>query len=182
MFWTVLHNLKSPENLGILVRAHVAFGGAQVVIVGPGPWRFKRRAQAFSRRLEHLCEFVHCPDDDAFFAWCAAVGAHPLAIEIATPPTFLPNYTFAPRPALIVGNEGRGLPPAFLERCEAVVTIPQYGPVACLNAAVAGCLAMYELMRCTPATREIRGDEFLVGVPPLQQPPNPRLELAGARN
>ena len=163
MFWTVLHNLKSPENVGLLIRAHVAFGGAQIVVVGPEPWRLKRRAQAFSRHLERLCDFVHCPGDDAFFAWCASVDAHPVAIEIATPPTFLRDHDFGPRPALVVGNESTGLAPAFLERCEAILTIPQFGPVACLNSAVAGSLAMYEATRHNRATREIRVDEFLVG-------------------
>jgi 23S rRNA (guanosine2251-2'-O)-methyltransferase len=162
MFWTVLHNVKSPENAGILVRAHVAFGGAQIIVVGRKPWTLKRRAQAFSRRLERLCEFIHCPDDEAFFAWCAEAQAHPVAIEIATPPTFLTTFRFGPRPALVVGNEGSGLPPSFLRRCEAVLTIPQFGPVECLNTAVSGCLAMYELMRNEPVSREIRGDAYMV--------------------
>jgi tRNA G18 (ribose-2'-O)-methylase SpoU len=162
VFWTVLHNLKSPENVGILVRTHVAFGGAEIVIVGPEPWRLKRRAQAFSRHLEQLCQFVHCTDDDAFFGWCTAVHAQPVAVEIAAPPRFLAQYTFGPRTAIVVGNEGGGLPPTFLQRCAAVLTIPQYGPVACLNTAVAGCLAMYEIARHQPVTREIRGDAYVV--------------------
>jgi tRNA G18 (ribose-2'-O)-methylase SpoU len=162
MFWTVFHNLKSPENAGILVRAHVAFGGAQIIVVGNEPWILKRRAQAFSRHLERLCEFIHCPDDDAFFAWCAKAEAQPVAIEIATPPTFLKDYKFGSRPALVVGNEGAGLPQSFLKRCDAIVTVPQFGPVPCLNTAVAGCLAMYEMLRNEPVTRQIRGDAYIV--------------------
>lgn len=176
MFWTVLHNLKSPENAGVLIRSHVAFGGAQVVIVGREPWELKRRAQAFSRRLENLCEFVRCPDNDAFFTWCGAADAHPVAVEIATPPTFLPNYPFRPRVALIVGNEGHGLPATFMQRCEGVVTIPQYGPVACLNTATAGCIAMCEYVRRTPATRQIERDEFVVEHRRVGAPPDQRLE------
>lgn len=161
MFWTVLHNLKSPENAGILIRSHLAFGGAQVVVVGREPWALKRRAQAFSRRLEHLCEIVRCLDDDAFLTWCTKADAHPVAVEIATPPAFLPDYPFRPRVALIVGNEGRGLP-ALIERCEGVVTIPQFGAVACLNTAAAGSIAMYEYVRRMPVTRQIEGDEYIV--------------------
>ena len=46
MFWTVENELKSPENAGMIVRSHVAFGGQEIVIIGSEPWRFKKRAQA----------------------------------------------------------------------------------------------------------------------------------------
>ena len=162
MFCTVLHHLKSPENVGILIRTHVALGGAQVVVVGPEPWRPKDRAQAFSRRLERLCEFVHCIDDDAFFSWCRSNNVVPIAIEIATPPTWLPGYSFPERTALVIGHESRGIAPDVLARCAGVVTIPQHGPVACLNVAVSGAMAMYELVRGRAASREIGGDEYVV--------------------
>jgi 23S rRNA (guanosine2251-2'-O)-methyltransferase len=55
MFWTVVNELKSPENAGMIVRSHVAFGGEEIVIVGSEPWQVKKRAQSFSRRLERLC-------------------------------------------------------------------------------------------------------------------------------
>jgi hypothetical protein len=57
MFWTALNELKSPENAGMIVRSHVAFGGEELVVIGTEPWQFKKRAQSFSRRLEHLCAF-----------------------------------------------------------------------------------------------------------------------------
>jgi tRNA G18 (ribose-2'-O)-methylase SpoU len=162
MFWTVLYQIKSPENAGMLVRAHVAFGGARIVVVGPDPLHLTKRAQAFSRRLERLTEFVHCSDDDAFFAWCEAEQVTPIAVEIASPTTFLPGYRFPERTALIIGSEARGIPDDVLARCAGIVTIPQHGPVACLNAAVAGCLAMYELIRSLPVTRRIEGSEYIV--------------------
>ena len=162
MFSTVLYNIKSSENTGILVRAHVALGGDKVVIVGPEPWHLSKRGQAFSRHLERLCEFVHCIDDDAFFSWCASTNITPIAVEIASPTTFLPGYVFPQRTALIVGSEGRGIPVDVLDRCSGVVTIPQYGPAPCLNVAMAGCMAMYELVRNVPVTRRIVGDAYVV--------------------
>ena len=93
VFWTVLHNLNTPEDAGILVRAHVALGGAGIVLVGPEPWRFKSAVQ-----------FVRCTDNDSFLGWGVLQSVHPIAIEIASPPTFLPDFVFPPRPALIVGG------------------------------------------------------------------------------
>ncbi|MCK7491742.1 MAG: hypothetical protein MZW92_08710 [Comamonadaceae bacterium] len=162
MFATVLHNLKSPENTGMIVRPHVAFGGERLVIVGPDPWRFKKRTQAFSRRLERVTPVVHIPDDDAFFRWCEEESFTPVAIEISENPVYLPQFTFPERPAVIVGHEGKGLPEVFMRRCANVVTIPQFGAVACLNAAISCCIALYELNRLRLVERAIEGHKFFV--------------------
>jgi len=162
MFATVLHNLKSPENTGIIVRTHVAFGGEKLVIIGPDPWRFKKRTQAFSRRLEQVADIVHLEDDDSFFNWCRKEEFAPVAIEITENPHYLPSFPFPSRPAIIVGHEGSGLSADFMKRCAAVVTIPQFGPVECLNTAVSCCLAIYEFNRNRPVSRNIVGDSYFV--------------------
>lgn len=160
-FHTVLHRLKSPENVGWVVRQHVAFGGGKIVFVGNDrPWRFKKNAQAFSRRLEKLCEILFFPDDDAFFAWSESHGVKVLAIEIAPDSRSLPDYSFPPEVALVVGNEGTGIPQSFLRRADAVLTIPQFGEVACLNAAASAIIAMYEIRRREPAQRRIDGSKY----------------------
>jgi tRNA(Leu) C34 or U34 (ribose-2'-O)-methylase TrmL len=41
MFCTALYHLKSPQNVGMIVRAHVAFGGQELLFIGRDrPWRF----------------------------------------------------------------------------------------------------------------------------------------------
>jgi 23S rRNA (guanosine2251-2'-O)-methyltransferase len=147
MFATVLYNLKSSENAGLIVRTHVAMGGGPVAVVGPAPWRGKKRFAAFSRGLERIVPITYLADDDGFFRWCAAVSFTPVAVEIAEGAAMLPGFRFPERPALVVGHEGRGLPAGFLERCAATVTIPQFGAVECLNTAVACAIAIYELNR-----------------------------------
>jgi len=162
MFATILHHLGSPENTGMIVRAHVAFGGEKLVIIGQAPWRFKKSTQAFSRRLEKICEIVHLPDDDSLFQWCQEERYTLVAIEISENPTYLPAFTFPKRPALVIGHESRGLSPEFLQRCPHLVTIPQFGPVACLNVAMSCGIALYELNRSMPVQRSITGHKFFV--------------------
>jgi tRNA G18 (ribose-2'-O)-methylase SpoU len=162
MFATVVHNLTSPENTGMILRTHVAFGGEHFVMVGPEPWRFKKRTQAFSRRLEKICSIIYLPDDDSLFDWCRAERFVPVAIEISRDPVLLPSFSFPERPAIIVGHEGKGLSDEFLQRCSHVVTIPQFGPVACLNVAMSCSIAIYELNRNRPLARAIDGHEFTV--------------------
>jgi TrmH family RNA methyltransferase len=46
--------------------------------------------------------------------------------------------------ALIIGNEGNGVPPELAARADATITIPCPGPVESLNAAVAASILLYE--------------------------------------
>ena len=43
-----------------------------------------------------------------------------------------------------------------------MVTIPQFGPVGCLNVAVSCSIAIYELNRSRPLQRAIEGHAFTV--------------------
>ena len=160
MFATVLHSLNSPQNTGMIVRTHVAFGGEKLVMIGAEPWRFKKGSQAFSRKLERLCDIVHLTDDESFFNWCQSEDFVPVAIEIAERSISLPSFAFPKRPAIVVGNEGRGLHESFLKRCAHVVTIPQFGPVECLNTAASCCIAIYEFSRLRADCRGITGSKF----------------------
>ncbi|MCU0879088.1 MAG: TrmH family RNA methyltransferase [Pirellulaceae bacterium] len=163
MFCTVLHNLKSPTNVGMIVRSHVAFGGREVVFVGYElPWQFKKGSQAFSRRLERLCEIVTLETDDEFFAWARQHRYQTTALEIGE--HAVPITTFEPpsHTALIVGNEAAGLSEAVLSRCDFRVFIPQFGRAECLNVAVACSIGMYELTRNSPSMVRMRGGKFAV--------------------
>ena len=163
MFCSVLHSLKSPQNVGTIVRTHVAFGGGPVVFVGyDRAWDFKKNTQAFSRKLERHCELVFVENDDAFFSWCEDQEYEAIAIEITTQSSRLPDYSFPSRTAIVVGNEGQGLSPGFLDRCQAVIFIPQFGEAECLNVGVSYAIAAYELNRDRPDILPISGTKFSV--------------------
>ena len=49
--------------------------------------------------------------------------------------------------ALIIGNEGNGVPEAIAAEADAALTIPCPGPVESLNAAVAASILLYEASR-----------------------------------
>lgn len=56
------------------------------------------------------------------------------------------------RTMIVIGNEGAGIRPELLSRCDVSVSIPMSGPVGSLNAAVAAGILFYELrrQRCRP--------------------------------
>jgi 23S rRNA (guanosine2251-2'-O)-methyltransferase len=55
--------------------------------------------------------------------------------------------------AIVVGSEGSGLSGATRRRCDLLVRFPMAGHVASLNAATAGALLLFEVVRQRQATR-----------------------------
>ena len=49
--------------------------------------------------------------------------------------------------ALVVGSEGQGVGRLVRERCDGAIALPMRGKVDSLNAAVAGSIALYEVLR-----------------------------------
>ncbi|MFT6304083.1 MAG: tRNA G18 (ribose-2'-O)-methylase SpoU [Granulosicoccus sp.] len=158
---TVLHTLNSPQNVGMIVRSHVAHAGELLVFTGHYlPWRFKKGSQAFSRKLEKQARFVHIPEPDEAIQFLRSEGYSIVAVEIAETAESIRDFKFSNDVALIFGNEAHGLPTEFLDKADSVVTIPQYAAVGSLNVAVSASIAMYELMKQSPI-RQIQGDEFV---------------------
>ena len=162
MFCTVLHSLKSPTNVGGIVRSHVAFGGSEVVFVGyQEPWSFRKGSQAFSRKLERLCQLVFLRTDADYFAWASNQGYATVAVEVSQHACPIHEFSFPPVAALAFGNEAVGLSDNFLAKCHAAVRIPQLGPVGSLNVAAAAAIAMYELQRGRDLERPVLGHKFM---------------------
>jgi 23S rRNA (guanosine2251-2'-O)-methyltransferase len=49
--------------------------------------------------------------------------------------------------AIVVGSEGGGVSPGLKKHCDLLLSIPMVGRVASLNAATAGSIALYEVLR-----------------------------------
>lgn len=134
---------SDPGNAGTLIRTAAAFGFE--VIVDPeavDPWSPKViRAAAgghFRTRIS-----IGVPDR-AFTIATVVTGGVPLDEVRARLP--------ADRPiCLMVGNEAHGLALRRIEGADLAVSIPMVGEIESLNAAVAGAICMYELMRARRA-------------------------------
>jgi TrmH family RNA methyltransferase len=155
----VLAGLQDPGNLGTILRSAEAFGATGVVSL-PGTvsaWNPKAvRASAGSvfRVPVLVAEIDECIPrlhgaGLAIFATLsrAAQNAH--------------CANFARPIALVIGNEGNGIPGALAARADGTISIPCPGSVESLNAAVAASVLLYEAARQrathTGITRRERG-------------------------
>lgn len=141
--WVALRRVRSPGNLGTLLRTCDAAAASGAIVLGrdvdPHHPTCVRASMGslLSRRL------VRADDLGAVRAWLrrrggALVGASPAA----TRDYAAVDYA---RPVVIVlGDEREGLDADDEDRCDALVTIPMAGRLDSLNLAVAGSLLLYE--------------------------------------
>ena len=143
----VLDHVQDPQNVGTLLRAAEAAGVAGVVIprdraadVTPAV------VNASAGAVEHL-HVATVPNLARSIEalkgsgrWVAGLDSGPGAVDLFT--------TEIPTPvALVIGAEGTGLGANLRRSCDLIVSLPMRGRVESLNAATAGSIALYELLR-----------------------------------
>lgn len=137
--------LQDPGNFGTLIRSAEAFGATGYIVlpgtVSPDNQKTLRASAGSIFRLpgiticeDHLFSVLKQKKIRSIAA--VASGEEPLSHHDLTKPC-----------ALILGNEGGGIPQQLLSRADARVTIPTPGPVESLNAAIAGSILLYEAAR-----------------------------------
>lgn len=147
----VLAGLQDPGNLGTILRSAEAFGADGVVSL-PGTvsaWNGKAvRASAGSLfRLPMIASgveecFTHLRQANVKIWTTTVHAAEPADLVNLTGPI-----------ALLIGNEGNGVPEDLAARADGALTIPCPGPVESLNASVAASVLLYEAAR----QRSVRG-------------------------
>ena len=143
----ILDTLQDPQNLGSLIRTADAVGAHGVLIPD-------RRSAAVSPAVvnasagavEHLlvAQVVNLAREiDALKkadVWIAALQDDPRATDLYA--TDLRGGL-----ALIVGNEAEGVGRLLRDKADYLVRLPMRGKIASLNAAAAGTVALYEVLR-----------------------------------
>ncbi len=148
MFYTVLHQLVDPRNIGMIIRSHVAFGGKGFIFSGyDPPYKFSKKNKAYSRSLEKHCIAQQFAKSDDLFEWLKNEDIKSVAIEITKEAVLLPEFVFPEKCAIIFGKESGGLPDELIEKCDYVVKIPQFGNIGSMNVAISASIVMYELNR-----------------------------------
>jgi TrmH family RNA methyltransferase len=141
-----LAGVQDPGNVGTVLRTAEAFGASGVVAL-PGtanPWGQKslRASSGSALRLPILTGVAQAIvlaqlriAGLRLVAACATQGAAPRDADLRGPV------------ALLIGNEGAGLPPELERSADTRVRIPVAAPVESLNAAVAAAVLLYEASR-----------------------------------
>jgi RNA methyltransferase, TrmH family len=141
----VLAGIQDPGNLGTILRSAEAFGANGIVSLPGTVSAWNPKAVRASAGSVFRVPVLAASEEECFLrlreaevkVWAAVVrgGA---AAETAD---------LAQSAALLIGNEGNGLPAEIAAHAEGDLSIPCPGPVESLNAAVAASVLLYEAAR-----------------------------------
>jgi 23S rRNA (guanosine2251-2'-O)-methyltransferase len=145
-FLLVLDQIQDPHNLGALMRTADATGVQAVVV----PERRNASitgtvVKASAGAASHL-PYVEVTNLARALDTIRGSGLWTVGLDGAAEQTVFELDLRMPL-ALVVGSEGSGLRRLTRERCDFVARLPMLGRVESLNAAVAGSVAMYEILR-----------------------------------
>ncbi len=143
--WLAVTRVRSPGNLGSLLRTSAAVGCAGLVVIGRDVDPFDPAVVRASMGAVFQQRIVRC-GRKAFRHW---VRRHHCQVVGATPEAKQPYHRMRYRrpTVLLVGEERKGLSETQREICDATVSIPMVDAVDSLNLAVAGSLMLYEVFR-----------------------------------
>jgi TrmH family RNA methyltransferase len=141
----VLAGLQDPGNLGTILRSAEAFGADGVLsLEGTGSEWNPKAARASAGSVFRI-PVLH-PHEREAMERLREAGVRILATTVqGAQPADLVNLAMPV--ALVIGNEGNGVPVDLAAKAYGAITIPCPGPVESLNAAVATSVLLYEAAR-----------------------------------
>ena len=145
-FVLVLEHLQDPTNFGTLLRSAEAAGVDGVVFPERGAAPLSAAAvKASAGASEHL-RLARLPTIGEAIHELRQGGLRLVAADQGAPASAWGSDLGGPL-AVVVGSEGSGLSGATKRRCDLLVSFPMAGKVASLNAATAGALLLFEVVR-----------------------------------
>ena len=142
----VAWQLKTPENVGSIIRTAANVGASRVLVVQPDGVNYKRYKyeRVAGAALQQLSVLLVTPDE----VWNhLADGMVTVALETSPGSGNLYLSALPDKMALMVGNEQDGLPADVLSRCAMAVHIPMPGTVKSMNVSHAAAVAVFEWYR-----------------------------------
>jgi TrmH family RNA methyltransferase len=141
----LLAGVQDPGNLGTILRSAEAFDANGVVSLPGTVSQWNQKAMRASAGSVFRLPVIHAGAAEVFHRLREAGIRVLTTVAQGGPPADAADFT-APT-ALLIGNEGNGVPGEIAERADAAVTIPCPGPVESLNASVAAAILLYEASR-----------------------------------
>lgn len=141
----VLAGLQDPGNVGTILRSADAFSATGVVALPGTASVWNPKAVRASAGSVFRVPVVTAGVDECFRclreSGVRVLSTAPRGVEA-------PHESgLAGAVALLIGNEGNGVPRALMARADERIAIPCPGPVESLNAAVAASVLLYEASR-----------------------------------
>lgn len=143
--YAVLVQLQDPGNMGTIIRTADAMGVDGIIAVNCCDIYNPKTVRSTMGSLFRM-KIANAAEDEAFAA-LENKGIETFASVIDTDAVSLTDCSFKNGAAVLIGNEGNGLPRETVSRCDKKLTIKMNGNVNSLNAATAASIIMWELTK-----------------------------------
>lgn len=144
----VLAGIQDPGNLGTILRSAEAFGATGIVSLPGTVSAWNAKAVRASAGSVFRVPMMAASDEECIERLREAGVKIFAAAAKAKHPANLANLANLNVPlALVIGNEGSGVPDDLAAKTDGTISIPCPGPVESLNAAVAASVLLYQVSR-----------------------------------
>lgn len=142
-FGILLQNLAGDFNKASVIRNNNAFCGKEVILFGEK--QYDRRGACGMHKYEHLTHVSVLDDLDKITSGYDKI----ICIDNIDGAEAIEDYSFDHdiNTLFVFGEEGIGVCPELIERCDTALYIRQYGAVRSINVACASAIVMYEYTR-----------------------------------
>jgi 23S rRNA (guanosine2251-2'-O)-methyltransferase len=145
-FVLVLTGIQDPFNFGSILRSADLFDVDAVIVPDRAQAAVSAHVVRSSVGAVNFVKTVESPDLAEICQRLKSAGLSLLAAT-ETGDRTADEVDLRQSLALLIGNEGAGVPPELLSLCDTQIRVPQGGHVGSLNAAVAAGVLCYEVRR-----------------------------------
>lgn len=143
----VLDCVQDPQNLGTLLRTAEAAGVDGVIFPEHRAASITSAVvNASSGAVEHL-RIARVTNVTSSLKTLQDAGLWVAGLEFVPDAQLYTQADLTGALALVVGSEGQGMSRLVRETCDFIIRLPMHGQVGSLNVAVAGSIALYEVLR-----------------------------------
>lgn len=140
-FIVILDNLRSPFNVGSIIRSAEAFGFCTVILYGITSSIPKEKIYKTTRSAEKLIEIICINNFEQLYKFVKDRGYKIIVIEKCCKSKTIWDYEIDDKISLVLGNEEFGVSEEFLEKADFYLEIPQFGIKNSINVASAFSIA-----------------------------------------
>lgn len=140
----LLYAMRDPGNLGAVVRSAVAFGADHIIVSADSADIYHPKTLRAAMGSLFRVKVTAVQDLGAAVVDLRKTGRRIFAAELSENAIPFSEASMTARDAVIIGNEGHGIPKKLSLVCDGSVYIPISKATESLNASVAAALFMWE--------------------------------------
>jgi TrmH family RNA methyltransferase len=140
----ILSSVRDPGNLGAVIRSAAAFGVDHVILTADSADIYNPKTVRSAMGSLFRVKVTTVSDICSFVSLLRECGRRVFAAELSENALSVNEVGLLPTDAVIIGNEGHGIPRELSSVCTKSVYIPISKKTESLNAAVAAAVFMWE--------------------------------------